>query len=72
MLFAVPLPPAFNGDWNGAMAAPTLANIDTDPDLEVVIQTAHSGVVTYDLPGTAYAILHWPTGRGGFLRSGAK
>jgi uncharacterized repeat protein (TIGR01451 family) len=70
-LQAVDLPPGYGGaDWNGAMAAPTLANIDSDPDLEVVIETAHSGLVAYDLPGTAQARLLWGTGRGSYLRNG--
>jgi hypothetical protein len=56
--------------WNGAMAAPTLANIDADPDLEAVILTANGGVVTYDLPGTSGANILWGTGRGSYLRNG--
>jgi uncharacterized repeat protein (TIGR01451 family) len=71
LLQAVDLPPGYGGaDWNGAMAAPTLANIDSDPDLEVVIETAHSGLVAYDLPGTAQARILWGTGRGSYLRNG--
>lgn len=71
-LQVVSLPPAFGGgDWNGVLAAPTLANIDGDPDLEVVLNTAHSGLVAYDLPGTSQARLLWATGRGNFLRSGS-
>lgn len=57
--------------WDGALAAPTLANIDADPDLEVVVNTAHSGVAAYDLPGTSGAHLLWATGRGSYLRSGS-
>lgn len=71
-LHEIDLPLAVGGDWNGAMAAPTLANIDTDPDLELVVLTAASGVVAYDLPGTAGARILWGTGRGGFYRSGSK
>jgi hypothetical protein len=71
-LFEVNLPPAHSGNWNGAMAAPTLANVDLDPDLEVILLTAHSGVVVYDLPGTGAAKVLWETGRGSFLRSGSK
>ena len=52
------------------MAAPTLADIDADPDLEVVINTAHSGFVAYDLPGTAEARILWGTGRGDLQRTG--
>jgi uncharacterized repeat protein (TIGR01451 family) len=70
-LHEVDLPPAHSGDWNGALAAPTLANIDDDADLELVLNTAHSGLVTYDLPGTANAHILWGTGRGNYLRTGS-
>jgi hypothetical protein len=69
-LHEVDLPPAFSGDWNGALAAPTLADIDGDPDLEVVLNTAASGLVAYDLPGTSGARVLWETGRGSALRDG--
>lgn len=68
-LFEVSLPAPFNANWNGALAAPTLANVDADADLEVVLMTAHSGVVVYDLPGTASARILWGTGRGNFQRT---
>jgi len=68
----VSLPPAFGSpDWNGALAAPTLANIDADPDLEVVLNTAHSGFVAFDLPGTEGARVLWGTGRGNYQRTGS-
>ncbi len=71
LLQSVDLPPAFGSPtWNGALPAPTLANLDGDPDLEVVVNTASSGVVAYDLPGTANAIVYWGTGRGSYQRSG--
>jgi uncharacterized repeat protein (TIGR01451 family) len=60
-----------SGDWNGAMAAPTLADIDGDYELEVVLNTAHSGLVAYDLPGTANARILWGTGRGSYQRTGS-
>jgi hypothetical protein len=66
----VDLPPAFSGNWNGALAAPTLADIDGDPDLEVVLNTAHSGLIAYDLPGTTGAKILWGTGRGSYWRNG--
>jgi uncharacterized repeat protein (TIGR01451 family) len=70
-IYEVDLPEAFGGsDWNGALPAPTLANIDTDADLEVILLTAHSGVVAYDLPGTTEALILWGTGRGSYQRDG--
>ncbi len=70
-IYEVSLPDAFGGeDWNGALPAPTLANIDSDPDLEVVLLTASSGVVAYDLPGTEHATVLWGTGRGDYQRDG--
>lgn len=69
-LYEVELPAAYDdSNWNGALAAPTLANIDGDSDLEVVLNTAHSGLVVYDLPGSAQARVLWATGRGGNQRN---
>ncbi len=71
-LHEIQLPAAFGSlTWNGVLASPTLANIDSDPDLEVVLTSAHSGFLAYDLPGTATAQVLWATGRGNFLRSGS-
>jgi hypothetical protein len=70
LIYEIDLPGAHSGNWNGALAAPTLANIDGDPDLEVVLNTAHSGIVAYDLPGSASAEILWGTGRGNFWRDG--
>ena len=71
VLNEVNLPEAYSGNWNGALPAPTLANIDNDPDLELVLNTAHSGIVAYDLPGTANARILWGTGRGNYQRTGS-
>lgn len=68
----LPAPLSTSDTWNGAMGAPTLANVDGDSDLELIINTAHSGVVVYDLPGTAQARILWGTGRGNLNRDGAK
>jgi len=53
-----------SNNWNGALPAPTPANLDADADLEVALNTASSGLVAYDLPGTARARVLWGTGRG--------
>ena len=71
-LFEVPLPPAIGSpDWNGGLAAPTLANLDADPDLEIILNTAHSGFVAYELPGSSAARILWGTGRGNYRRTGS-
>jgi uncharacterized repeat protein (TIGR01451 family) len=71
-LAEIDLPPPYGGaDWNGALAAPTVADIDGDPDLEIVLNTAHSGLVAYDLPDSAGARVLWGTGRGDYGRTGA-
>lgn len=55
--------------WDGALAAPTLAQLDADPNLEIVVNTAHTGIAAYEIPGTANARLLWPTGRGDIART---
>jgi hypothetical protein len=72
LLYAVALPAPFGGaTWNGALGAPTLADVDGDGELEVVVGTVASGAVVYDLPGTGSARVLWGTGRGGPRRTGA-
>jgi hypothetical protein len=68
----LPKPLSSTDTWNGGLAAPTLADIDGDGNLEGIINTAHSGVVVYKLPFTSHARILWGTGRGSFTRSGAK
>ncbi|QQR73395.1 MAG: VCBS repeat-containing protein [Holophagales bacterium] len=71
ILQQVALPAPFgSATWNGALGAPTLADLDGDADLELVLGTASTGLVAYDLPGTANARRLWPTGRGSRLRDG--
>ncbi len=72
VLHEIALPPIYGSpDWNGGMAAPTLANIDDDADLELIVNTTHSGFAAYDLPNTADARILWGTGRGNYQRSGS-
>ena len=66
----LPAPLSASATWNGALGAPTLGNLDGDPDLEVVIGTVASGVVAYDLPNTGAARVRWATGRGSYRRTG--
>jgi len=71
LLYAVDLPPSFpTGAWNGALGAPTVANVDGDPDVEILVGTAQAGLVAFRVPRTAGARVAWGTGRGGFTRRG--
>ncbi len=57
--------------WNGITSAPTIANIDADPDYELVVGTAWTGLCAYDLPGTSQAKIYWQTGQANFQRTGS-
>ncbi len=59
----LPAPRSSSDRVNGALAAPTIANIDQDSDYELVINTINSGFIAYDLPGSAGAKILWHTGR---------
>ena len=59
----LPLPRSSSKTTNGALAAPTLANIDADSDLEIVVNTISAGFVAYDLPGSSSARILWKSGR---------
>lgn len=74
LLYETPLPAPRSSSvsWNGSLGAPTLANIDGDPDLEVILNTAYSGVVVYNLPNSANARILWGTGRGSFTRAASR
>jgi hypothetical protein len=65
------LPRDPGSDYGGSLAAPTLAHLDSDPNLDVVVGTVDMGLVAYRLAGTAGAQLQWPTGRGNLGRTGA-
>ncbi len=56
-------------NWDGALAAPTLANLDGDQNVEVAIGTTNSGLVVYEIPGSRADRLRWPTGRGNVMRT---
>ena len=64
----VPLP------GRGAMPVPTVADVDGDGGLDIVISLkdteAFGGVLVYSVPGSAPNCLPWPTGRGNLLRNG--
>ena len=59
----LPAPKSSGVVTNGALPAPTIADIDGDEELEMVINTVASGFVAYDLPGSSSASIQWRTGR---------
>jgi hypothetical protein len=69
-LQAVDLPSPAAGNWNGALGAPTLADIDGDGELEALVGTVSTGLAAYDLPGSGKARVLWETGRGNMKRTG--
>jgi hypothetical protein len=70
LLAALDLPFAAADRRGGALAAPTVADIDGDPDLELVLSTINRGLVAYDILNSAGARVLWGTGRGSLTRSG--
>jgi hypothetical protein len=70
LLQSLDLPFMADDRRGGSLAAPTAADIDGDPDLELVLGTINQGLVAYDIQNSAGARVLWGTGRGGFTRSG--
>jgi hypothetical protein len=69
VLHQLPLP------RRGAMAVPTLADVDGDGTVEIVVSLKDAedmveSVLVYTVPGSADNCLPWPTGRGSLLRNG--
>jgi hypothetical protein len=60
--------PGHNG--NGAPAAPTLADLDGDGRLEIMVQTFDHGLDVFTVPDSGCECLLWITARGGPLRMG--
>jgi hypothetical protein len=60
----------------GSMAAPTLADIDGDNTIEIIIslkdvlRVGNGGVQIWKVASAKKNIIDWPTGRGNFLRTG--
>jgi len=59
----------------GAMPVPTIADVDNDGDLDIVVSLKDAedkvrSVVIYEVAGSSENCLAWPTGRGNFRRDG--
>jgi FG-GAP-like repeat len=59
-----------NGNGIGVPAAPSIADLDRDGRLEIVLTTFDHGIDVYRVPRSGTNRLPWPTGRGSLLRSG--
>ncbi len=59
-----------DGNGIGVPAAPSVADIDRDGKLEIVVTTFDHGIDVFRVPGSAPNCLAWPTGRGGLMRAG--
>ncbi len=62
--------PGHNGNGNGAPAAPTIADLDGDGQLEILVQTFEHGMDIFTVPDSGCDCLLWTTARGGPLRMG--
>ena len=71
LLHDIPLPdPGYNGNGNGAPAAPTVGDLDGDGQLEIFVQTFDHGLDVFTVPGSSDNCILWATARGGPLRMG--
>jgi hypothetical protein len=63
--------PGRDGNGIGVPAAPSIADLDGDGRLEIVLSSFDHGLDVYRVPGSGTNCLPWPTGRGNLLRNGA-
>ena len=72
LLYDIPLPgQGMDGNGIGVPAAPTIADVDGDGVLEIVLTTFDHGIDVFTVPGSADNCVVWATGRGGYLRAGS-
>jgi FG-GAP-like repeat len=60
-----------DGNGVGVPAAPSIADLNGDGRLEIVLTTFDHGIDVYRVPRSGTNDLPWPTGRGNPLRNGA-
>lgn len=71
LLFDIVLPgQAKDGNGIGIPAAPTIADLEGDGQLEILAQTFDHGIDVFTVPGSGKACTPWATGRGSLLRNG--
>jgi FG-GAP-like repeat/FG-GAP repeat len=59
-----------DGNGIGVPAAPSIADLDGDGRLEIVVTTFDHGIDVFRVPRSGTNKLPWPTGRGNLLRNG--
>jgi hypothetical protein len=59
-----------DGNGIGVAAAPSIADLNGNGTLEIVLTTFDHGVDVYTVPGSGTGCVPWPTGRGNLLRNG--
>lgn len=69
LLHDVKLPVGTNGNGAGYPAAPTLADIDGNGDIEILLQSFGVGFHIYRVPNSGTKCLLWPTARANYLRN---
>lgn len=70
LLSDTPLPgQSMNGNGIGVPAAPTVADVDGDGTLEVLVSTLDHGVDIFNIPGSGTKCALWPDARGNLLRN---
>lgn len=73
LLHDLPLPnQGTNGNGIGVAAAPTIADLDGDGTLEILVTTFDHGIDVFTVPGSSGNCLLWPTGRGSYARTGSQ
>jgi len=61
---------SLNGNGYGSFAAPTIADVDGDGTLEIVVNMVDGRVLVFNVPGSQTNCVIWQSGRGGYLRKG--
>ena len=67
--FTPAVPDVSKANFDGGLAAPTVADIDDDGQPEILVGMAFAGVAVYDLPGVTMGAAPWPTGRHDYART---
>jgi hypothetical protein len=60
-----------DGNGVGVLASPTVADVDGDGTLEILVLTLDHGIDVFNVPGSTTNCLLWPTGRANYRRDGA-